>query len=90
MVHGYTHSRAAREAEECGEMPLSRAVEAVYLALECKQHRVSRRKVREFLMEHCGRGWHHVAGPNDVREVPYFVTVLTDKQKAELLGVGQE
>jgi hypothetical protein len=90
LVHGYTHSRAAREAEERGEMPLTRAVEAVYAGLECKKHRVSRRRVREFLSKHCNRGWHHVAGPNGLREVGYFATGLTEEQKAELLGVRRE
>ncbi len=87
FVHGHTHSRNAREAEERGEMPLTRAVEAVYVALECKTHRVSRRKVREFLMKNCGRGWHHVAGPNGVRMVNYYATLLTDEQKHQLLDV---
>jgi hypothetical protein len=86
MVHGYTHSRAARAAEEHGEMPLTRAVEVVYELLDCKTHRVSRRRVREFLEKNCGRGWHHVAGPNGVREVPYYATSLTHDQKRELLS----
>jgi len=90
MVHGYTHSRAAREAEERGEMPLTRAVEAVYVALECKLHKVSRRKVSEFLEKRCERGWHHVAGPNGVREVRYYATALTDELKAELLGPSKK
>lgn len=90
MVHGQTHSRGARAAEEAGEMPLTRAVDAVYAALECKQHGVSRRKVREFLEAHCVRGWHHVAGPNGVREVAYYATVLTEKEKAELLGAAKK
>jgi hypothetical protein len=85
MVHGHTHSRNARAAEERGEMPLTRAIEAVYMALECKQHKVSRRRVREFLEQNCGQGWHHVAGPNSVRMVGYYTTVLTDEQKGELL-----
>ena len=87
FVHGYTHSRNAREAEERGEMPLTRAVEAVYAELECKKHKVSRGKVREFLLKNCGRGWHHVAGPNAVRMVNYYSTLLTDEQKQELLGM---
>ena len=87
MVHGDTHSRNARAAEEQGEMPLTRAVEAVYAALECKEHKVSRRKVRDYLARNCGRGWHHVAGPNGVRRVWYYATALTDEQKRELLGV---
>jgi hypothetical protein len=90
MVHGYTHSRNARESEERGEMPLSRAIEAVYLSLECKKHKVSRRMVREFLEQHCYRGWHHVAGPNGVRQVNYYATELTDDQKRDLLGMGEE
>jgi hypothetical protein len=85
-VHGYTHSRAARDSEDRGEMPLTRAVEAVYKALECKKQRVSRRKVREFLEKHCGRGWHHVAGPNGVRKVVYYATLLTDDDKRQLLS----
>jgi hypothetical protein len=90
FVHGYTHSRAAREAEERGEMPLTRALEAVYAALECKKLKVSRRRVREYLAKHCGRGWHHVAGPNGVREVLYYATSLTDKQKRELLATSAQ
>jgi len=90
MVHGYTHSRNARESEERGEMPLSRAIEAVYKALECKKHKVSRAKVRDFPEKHCGRGWHHVAGPNSVREVNYYATELTEDQKRELLGMGKK
>jgi hypothetical protein len=89
MVHGYTHSRNAREAEERGEMPLTRAVREVYESLECKKHKVSLRKVREFLEKHCQRGWHHVAGPNGVREVRYYDTVLTEEQKRLLLGIKE-
>ena len=69
-------------------MPLTRAVETVYTSLECKKHRVSRRKVREFLIKHCYRGWHHVAGPNRVREVAYYATELTKDQKRELLATN--
>jgi len=87
MVHGCVRSRNAQESEERGEMPLTRAVEVVYTALECKKHKVSRRKVREFLEEHCSQGWHHVAGPNGVRVVNYYNTLLTDDQKRELLGI---
>ncbi len=87
-VHGNTHSRNAREAEGRGEMPITRAVEAVYTALECKKHRVSRREVREYLEAHCRRGWHHVAGYNDVREVAYYATDLSGEQRKELLGGG--
>ena len=86
-VHGKTHSWNAQEAEGRGEMPITRAVEAVYTALECKKHRVSRRKVREYLEAHCYRGWHHVAGYN-VREVAYYDTKLTREQHGELLGGG--
>jgi hypothetical protein len=88
MVHGHAHSRAARDAEERGEMPLTRALEAVYTALECKKHKVSRRAVREFLEKHCSRGCHHVAGLNGVREVAYYATSLTSTQKRQLLSAG--
>jgi hypothetical protein len=84
MIHGNTHSRNAREAEERGELPLTRAVEAVYAALDCKRLKVTKRKVREFLEQTCYTGWHHVAGPS-VREVAYYRTTLTDEEKAELL-----
>jgi hypothetical protein len=57
------HSRSAQEAEERGEFPLTRAVEAVYTSLECKKHGVSRREVRDFLERNCQRGWNHIAGP---------------------------
>ncbi|HZZ81772.1 MAG TPA: hypothetical protein VFE62_24940 [Gemmataceae bacterium] len=70
-------------------MPITRAVEAVYIALECKKHKVSRQKVREYLETHCQRGWHHVAGPSRVREVMYYATELTDEQKRELLGTRE-
>jgi len=86
MIHGYTHSRCAVGAEEYGEMPLTRAIEAVYTSLECKKHKVSRRKVHEFLQRHCGCGWHHVAGPNSARMVDYYRTFLTDDEKLQLLG----
>ena len=86
MVHGKTHSWNALAAEERGEMPLTRAVNAVYAALDCKRHKVSRRRVRAFLEQNCRRGWHHVAGPNGLREIPYYATVLTDAEKRELLG----
>jgi hypothetical protein len=86
FVHGRTHSWGAREAEDRGEMPLTRAIEAVYVNYECKKHKVSRRMVREFLLKHCRRGWHHVAGPNEVREVPYFATRLTDHEITQLLS----
>jgi hypothetical protein len=90
MIHGNTHSRNARESEQRGEMPLIRAIDAVYTSLECKNHRVSRREVREFLVHHCARGWHHVAGPNRVREVPYYATALTDDQKRKLLNRNEK
>lgn len=83
-VHGYTHSRAAREAEEHGEKPLTRAVETVYTNLGCKKHGITRRRVREFLQKYCNRGWHHVAGPNGVRIVNYYTTALTEQQIQEL------
>jgi hypothetical protein len=86
FVHGNTHSRAAREAESRGEMPLTRAVEAVYVGLECKKHGISRRRIREFLLAHCYQGWHHVAGPNGVREVNYYATFLTEEQKRDLFS----
>jgi len=70
-------------------MPITRAVEAVYTALECKKRRVSRRMVREYLEAHCYRGWHHVAGYNDVREVAYYATDLSGEQRQELLGGGR-
>jgi hypothetical protein len=88
MVHGATHSRNAFEAERRGEMPITRAVDAVYKSLNCKAHKVSRRRVREFLENNCQRGWHHVAGPNGVRGVAYYATALTDEEKWVLLGVG--
>lgn len=89
MVHGHTHSRSAEDAEGRGEMPLGRAVEAVYVGLECKSHGVSRRSVRASLERECGAGWHHVAGPGGVRQVPYFTTVLNDDQRAGLLSRGR-
>jgi hypothetical protein len=66
-------------------MPMTRAVEAVYTELGCKKHKVPRSKVRDFLEKNCDRGWHHVAGPSRVREVPYYATSLTDEQKKQLL-----
>jgi hypothetical protein len=57
----------------------------VYVSLDCKKYRISRRSVREFLEKNCYRA-HHAAGPNGVSEVGYYNTVLTDVQKAELLG----
>jgi hypothetical protein len=89
-IHGYTHSPAAQEAEKRGEMPLTCAVEVVYAGLECKKHKVSRRQVREFLVRHCERGWHHVTGPNRMREVPYYTTSLTDDQKMGLLSQAKK
>ena len=85
MVHGSMHSRNAREAELRGELPITRAVEVTYKALECKKLGISRRVVREFLEKNCRAGWHHVAGPSRVREVPYYATVLTEEQQSELL-----
>jgi hypothetical protein len=90
MVHGNTHSQGAGEAEGRGELPLTRAVEAVYTSLDCKTYKVSRRRVREFLEKHCYCGWHHVAGPHRVREVSYYATVLTEDQKRQLRGTGKE
>ena len=84
-VHGKTHSYNAIEAEEHGEMPLTRAIENIYRSLECKKHKISRRRVREFLEKNCYCGWHHIAGPNGVREVGYYSTLLTDEQKKQLL-----
>jgi|SRR5712691_854217 len=89
-IHGNTPSRNARESEARGEMPLTRVVEAVYTLLECKMHQVSRRQVREFLEQYCGRGWHHIAGPNDPRRVNYYATLRTDEQKRELLGTAKK
>jgi hypothetical protein len=89
MVHGHTHSRGAEDAEDNGELPLTRAVEAVYMSLECKKRRVSRRQVREFLGQNCSCGWHHVAGPGGVRQVDYYATSLTDDQKVQLLSTGK-
>jgi len=86
MVHGNTHSQSATEAESRGELPITRAVEEVYASLECQKHGVSRTTVREFLKENCKRGWHHVAGPDGVREVTYYTTSLTRAQKRKLLG----
>jgi hypothetical protein len=90
MVHGYTHSRGASEAEARGEMPITRAVEVVYAALECKKHKVTKRAVRDFLENQCRRGWHHVAGPNGVRQVGYFATNLTEDQNRALLSTAQQ
>ena len=86
FVHGKTHSFNASEAEARGEMPLTRAIEAVYTSLECKKHKVSRRKVREFLEKNCYCGWHHIAGPNGVREVSYYNTSLSEDQKRQLFA----
>jgi hypothetical protein len=90
MVHGYTHSRNACESEQRGEMPLTRAIEAVYVSLDCKKRRVSRRKVREFLEQYCGCGAHHVAGPTSVELVNYYATLLTDDQKRQLLDTAKK
>ncbi len=83
-VHGRTHSRNAEGAESRGQMPISRAVEEVYRALGCKEHGIPRRIVREFLEANCRAGWHHVAGPGEVRRVDYYDTSLTEDQKKEL------
>lgn len=88
-VHGQMRSRNARESEAHDEMPLTRAIEAVYTSLECKKHGVSRRKVREFLETHCRCGAHHVAGPS-VRLVGYYATSLTAAQKRQLLATAKE
>jgi hypothetical protein len=88
-VNSKMRSYGAEDAEDRGEMPPARAVDTVYVELECKKHRVPRREVSEFLMQHCGRGWHHVAGPNGVRRVYCYATVLTDEQKRELLSRGR-
>jgi hypothetical protein len=71
-------------------MPLTRAVEAVYIALNCKEQGVSRRQVGEFLVNNCACGWHHVAGPGHVRKVSYYATRLTDEQKRELLAMSRK
>jgi hypothetical protein len=89
-VHGNSHSLAAEEAEERGEMPITRAVKTVYLACDCKRHGVTKTRVREFLQEHCNAGWHHVAGPGRVREVAYYDTNLKDEQRTELLGGSRQ
>jgi hypothetical protein len=88
MIHGNTHSLAAQKAEEQGEMPLTRAIDVIYKSLDCKKQNISRRRVREFLEKKCYCGWHHVAGPNGVREVDYYATVLTEDQRRELLAGG--
>ncbi len=88
MIHGRMHSRAAEQAEAHGEMPLTRATSEVYHSLECKKHRVTRKMVRDFLEKHCCCGWHHVAGPGDVRNVDYYTTCLDEEQKRQLLSLG--
>ena len=90
MVHGHTHSRNAAEAELRGELPITRAIEVIYKTQECKKLGISRRVVREFLEKNCRAGWHHVAGPNGVREVGYYATALTGAQQAELLENRKE
>lgn len=86
MVHGKTHSWGASEAEKREEYPITHAVEAVYRHYDCKQRGIPKRVVRQFLEEHCNRGWHHVAGKNGVREVPYYATRLTDELERQLLS----
>jgi hypothetical protein len=88
MIHGNIRSLAAQEAEAQGKYPLTRAIETIYKSLDCKNHKISRRKVREFLQNKCCCGWHHVAGPNGAREVEYYETSLTEDQKRELLAGG--
>ncbi len=78
-VHGKTHSWNAMEAEQRGELPLTRAIEAVYKQLDCKKLRISRRRVRDFLKSHCCEGYHHVAGYNAVRVIDYYRTELSEK-----------
>jgi hypothetical protein len=75
----------AGSAEARGEMPISRAIEVVYKTMDCKSRGISRRVVREFLVKHCYRGWHHVAGPSGVREINYFATSLSSAEEEELL-----
>jgi len=84
-VHGYMHSRNAGEAELRGELPITRAIEVIYKDLECKKLGIPRRVVQEFLKKNCSAGWHHVAGPNGVREISYYATALTEAQQAKLL-----
>lgn len=90
MVHGNKHSRNAGLAESNGEMPITRAIEVVYKSMDCKNRGISRRVVREFLMQHCPRGWHHVSGPSRVREVNYYATSLSDAQQEEILKFGKK
>jgi hypothetical protein len=90
MVHGNTHSRNAQSSEAGGEMPITRAVDAVYKSMDCKSSGISRREVREFLVRCCARGWHHIAGPSGVREVNYYTTVLSPPQKEELLKLRKK
>jgi hypothetical protein len=71
-------------------LPITRAVEVIYKALECRKIGISRPVVREFLEKNCRAGWHHVAGPGRVREVPYYATVLTEAQQSELLNNRKE
>ena len=88
MVHGKTHSFNAIEAEERGEMPITRAIEAIYKSFDCKQRKISRKKVREFLEKNCYCGWHHIAAPNGVQEVAYYSTDLDEDKKNKLLGIN--
>ncbi len=86
FVHGKTHSFNALDAEARGEMSLTRAIEAVYKSLDCKKLKISRRRVREFLEKNCYSAWHHVAGPNGVREIAYYSNKLNEYLKNKLIG----
>lgn len=88
-VHGYDRSRAAEEAEDTGELPLTRATDFVYREYDCKRRGITRRQVREFLEANCNRGWHHVAGPS-VRAVGYYSTDLTEDEKRMLLASAKK
>lgn len=85
FIHGKTRSFNALDAEARGEMPLTRAIEAVYKSLDCKKRKISRRRVREFLEKNCYAAWHHVAGPNGVREIAYYSTNLDEDLKNKLI-----
>lgn len=89
MVHGKTRSFNALDAEAQGEMPLTRAIEVVYKSLDCKKLKISRQKVREFLKKNCYSAWHHVAGPNGVREIDYYSTNLDEVLKKKLMGTDE-
>ena len=85
-VNGKTHSWNAIEAEQRGELPITRAVEEIYHRLNCKTLKIPRRRVREFLDAHCYAGYHHIAGYNDVRAVDYYRTKLTKEEERLLMG----